>query len=740
MTFTRRRFLETAGALGAAAGLTRSAGASRQASAGGGQAGAPGVELNVDVAALPDYTRDLERYLVRLTNEARERRKRVVNAISTRQGVLDRQQFVVTEIWKMLGGPLDRTPLNARVIGSVERPGYRIEKVTFESRPRLYVTANVYVPEGTARRPAILGPLGHSANGKAWPSYQRLFSNLARKGYVVLAYDPFGQGERIEYPGPRPGQSALGGGTSEHEYAGRRLILLGANFGLFRAWDGIRGIDYLLTRADVDPERIGCCGQSGGGTLTQFLAALDSRIRVAVVSMGNTENLAHENVEPPGSADDAEQNIVPAPSRGIDRADLLYAFAPKPLLMTITLHDAGHTYSPEYVSSSRDLLDEYKRAYGLLGAADRVALQATTVSHGYVYEMRRATYAWFNRWFDMKNVDDDESSQAVEPDATLFVTSTGFVTTSFGGETALSLTRQMTDAVHRPSSLSADDVRSRIRRVLGIEESRGAALSARVLATIKKPGYRAEQFEFTSDQEIRTPGWLLTPDNAGPSTPTLLYVGEVAAWSSVAEDAFAERLCATGGCRVAVIDVRGRGDTAIGFPPRGRFYFPGRITDEAYLTWFTLLLGKPLLGGQIYDTLRALDYLRSRADSDVPVSLVGDGPHGVIALNAAALDARVRGVALRGTVTDYRSLAVAERYNQPFGIYAYGILKEYDLPDVARAVGPRPVLLLNPMTARNEPAGAADVTLYKSVPNATVRTLDAGQDPVQVLARWASGR
>ena len=97
-----------------------------------------------------------------------------------------------------------------RVTGTVERPGYRIEKVTFESRPRLYVTANLYVPAGTGRRPAILGPLGHSVNGKAWPSYQKLFSNLARKGYVVLAYDPFGQGERIEYPGSRPGQSALG--------------------------------------------------------------------------------------------------------------------------------------------------------------------------------------------------------------------------------------------------------------------------------------------------------------------------------------------------------------------------------------------------------------------------------------------------------------------------------------------------------------------------------------------------
>jgi cephalosporin-C deacetylase-like acetyl esterase len=564
--------------------------------------------------------------------------------------------------------------------------------------------------------------------------------NLARKGYVVLAYDPFGQGERIEYPGTRPGQSALGGGTSEHEYAGRRLILLGANFGLFRAWDGIRGIDYLLTRAEVDPDRIGCCGQSGGGTLTQFLAALDSRIHVAVVSMGNTENLAQGDVEPPGSADDAEQNIVPALARGIDRADLLYAFAPKPLLIGITLHDAGHTYSPEYVSDSLDLLNEYTRAYELLGAAGRVLLQATTVSHGYVYEMRRATYAWFNRWFDMKNADDDETSQAVETEATLYVTANGFVTTSLGGETALSLTRQLANEIHAASTLSVDDVRSRVRSVFGIEEAQRTSLAARILATIKKPGYRAEQFEFTSDREIRTPGWVLTPDNAGPSTPTLLYVGEAAAWSSVAEDAFAERLCASGGCRVAVLDVRGRGDCAIGYPQRGRFYFPDRIADEAYLTWFTLMLGKPLLGGQVYDTLRALEYLRSRLDAGAAISLVGDGAHGVIALYAAALDARVRSVVLRQTVTDYRSLSVAERYSQPFGIYAYGILRSFDLPDVARSLGSRPVLLIDPVTAGGDAAGPAAQNLYKDVANVTVRTLKTADDPIGTVAAWLSGR
>src|SRR5438874_2178811 len=487
MKFTRRDFLEAAGAVVAAAG----GGCSRQPATPNRLHGATGVELGVENAALPDYSHDLERYLVRIASEARERRRQVIDAISTPQGIQERQKVITAQVWKMLGGPLERTSLNPRVMGVVERSGYRIERLTFESRPRLYVTANLYQPAGAGRHPAILAPLGHSANGKAWPSYQKLFSSLARKGYVVLASDPFGQGERIEYPGSHPGQSAIGGGTSEHEYAGRRLILLGANFSLFRVWDGIRGIDFLLTRAEVDPVRIGCCGQSGGGTMTQFLAALDSRIRVAVVSEGNTENLAQADVEPPGSADDAEQNIVPALARGIDRADLLYAFAPKPLLVTITLHDAGHTYSPEYVASSFDLIDEYKRVYGLLGAGDRVSLQATTVSHGYVYEMRRATYAWFNRWFEMKDADDGETSQAVEPDATLFVTPTGFVTSSFGGETALSLTRQMAEAVHTPASLSVDDVRTRVRTVLGIEESRGAPLAARALAIIRKPGYRA---------------------------------------------------------------------------------------------------------------------------------------------------------------------------------------------------------------------------------------------------------
>ena len=152
------------------------------------------------------------------------------------------------------------------------------------------------------------------------------------------------------------------------------------------------------------------------------------------------------------------------------------------------------------------------------------------------------------------------------------------------------------------------------------------------------------------------------------------------------------------------------------------------------------MLGKPLLGGQVYDTLQALQYLRSQPDVSGAVSLVGDGPHGVTALYATALDRAVRGVALRQTVTDYRGLAVAERYTQPFGIYAYGILREFDLPNVAGALAPRPLLLLNPVTPLGEPAGAAARDLYKDAATASVRTVDIGEDPVQILTAWLTGR
>src|SRR5262249_51003704 len=142
MEHTRREFLEAVGAIVAVA----AGGCSRLPASRTQLSGASGVDLRVENGALPDYSHDLERYLVRLASDARTRRKQAIDAISTPQGIRDRQKAVTEQLWTMLGGPLERTPLNPRVTGTVERPGYRIEKLIFESRPQLYVTANLYLP------------------------------------------------------------------------------------------------------------------------------------------------------------------------------------------------------------------------------------------------------------------------------------------------------------------------------------------------------------------------------------------------------------------------------------------------------------------------------------------------------------------------------------------------------------------------------------------------------------------
>ena len=255
---------------------------------------------------------------------------------------------------------------------------------------------------------------------------------------MVLPFDPFGQGERQQYLDARTGKS-LYGPTGEHDQAGRPMLLLGSQFAQYRVWDGIRAVDYLLSRPEVDPERIGCTGQSGGGTMTMYLAALEPRIKVAVESDGNSENVAGPSYAPPGAVDDAEQNMAGSLPEGIDRGDLLLAFAPKPLLILYSRTDAGLTYSPTYVEGTKEVYQEVQAAYKLMGAADKVSLFGSPLPHHYEFFNRREAYRWFNRWLGREEWGTEEAEfDKSAPDA-LNCTSTGQVLTSLGGRSVVQL-------------------------------------------------------------------------------------------------------------------------------------------------------------------------------------------------------------------------------------------------------------------------------------------------------------
>ena len=122
------------------------------------------------------------------------------------------QGYVRRTFCDLIGGlPSERTPLNARTTGRLQRDGYSVEKVLFESLPGFHVTGNLYLPErADPPYPAVLSPCGHTANGKAGEPYQRLYQLLAQQGFAVLGYDPLGQGERAQYFDPERGDSASG--------------------------------------------------------------------------------------------------------------------------------------------------------------------------------------------------------------------------------------------------------------------------------------------------------------------------------------------------------------------------------------------------------------------------------------------------------------------------------------------------------------------------------------------------
>ena len=227
---------------------------------------------------------------------------------------------------------------------------------------------------GGARYPGVLFQMGHSTNGKAYDVYQKCCQGLARLGYVVLAFDPMGQGERTYYPGPVAWRTRLPGtADDEHTVPGKQMLLVGDSSARLQTWDAVRSLDYLASLPMVDPQRLASTGQSGGGTNTMLLAAVDDRLAAAAVACPNTENIAVANFNPPGATDDAEQNFPGAGPLGFDRWDLLYPLAPKPLLVLPSARDFFGTYSPNYISSGSEEFGKLKKIYEVMGYPERLA-------------------------------------------------------------------------------------------------------------------------------------------------------------------------------------------------------------------------------------------------------------------------------------------------------------------------------------------------------------------------------
>ena len=324
-------------------------------------------------------------YLTQFRLKAAERRARLDN-VRTKADAEAYRQDVRKRLAESFGPFPEKTPLNPRITGQLSTEKLLIDKVIFESRPGFQVTGLFYRPKQISGKiPGILALCGHSSSGKNAPWYQDVAQSLALRGYGVLMIDPIGQGERRQFTDAE----GILPGVFDHNMRGKQLALIGEALCTWRLWDAIRGLDYLLTRPEIDAGRLGVTGTSGGGTLSTYLNAFDSRLTMAAPSCYITTQLRNLENELPA---DAEQNPPRLAALGCDMADFLIAAAPRPALILAQDNDF---FDPR---GTQQALEDARKIYTLLGKPEQIQIFTGKGDHGYSAAHREAAGKFFNRY------------------------------------------------------------------------------------------------------------------------------------------------------------------------------------------------------------------------------------------------------------------------------------------------------------------------------------------------------
>jgi len=571
--------------------------------------------------------------------------------------------------------PPEKSPLNARVTGIVECDGYRIEKVIFESRPNHRVAANLYVPtKGTGPFPGVAVPCGHSANGKAYGLYQSAGALLAINGFVALVYDPICQGERHQLlKAPRHG-------TTTHAMLNAGSLLVGRSVVGYEAWDGIRSIDYLLSRPEVDKTKpVGLTGNSGGGTQTTFLMALDDRVGPAAPSCYVMRK--QRKYETLGPADGC-QHLPGEVALGIDHVDYFWMRAPKPTLILAAKKDFFD------FNSTQDAAAEAKRLYAVLGKPEQTGLTSYDGKHAFVRPLREAATGWMRRWIMNDATPVVEPKLKLQTDKAIQATKTGQVVTAFKNESTvqqMNIARAKKTAAQRKRFWENNKKKclAEIKGLIGSSQERKKATVTKT-GTINRDGYRIEKLVIGREGQLPMPSLLFVPAGDVAKRPATVYVDGRGKSRDAAVGGQVEKLVRAGRI-VLSIDVLGFGETA------DRGSKAKYQNSEHRVANLAMHIGRPLLGQRVDDILTAADMLTARKDVK-EIDLVGIRRAGPVVLHAAALDERFGLVTLRESINSWTDDVVGKPLNRDLlGYVVPGALLKYDLPDLVRAIAPRKV-------------------------------------------------
>ena len=613
-----------------------------------------------------------------------KQREQKVSEVQSPESWKKRQDYITATLLDIVGPLPGKTPLNPKIIRTIFRDRYRVEHIIFESQPGFYVTSSLYIPSGVKKgkkTPAVIYCSGHSVEGYRNSVYQHVILNLVTKGFIVFAFDPVGQGERLEYFDASSGKSSIGGPTSEHSYPGAQAFIAGSSQAKYMIWDGIRAVDYLLSRKEVDPARIGITGRSGGGTQAAYIAAMDGRIYAAAPEnyLTNFTRL-FQTIGP----QDAEQNLTGFILRGLDHPDFLIVRAPRPALMITT---SGDMFSIQgAIETEKEVSDIYKA----FGKEDNFSRIEDDAGHASTIKNREAMYAFFQKHLDNPGSFTDEDIPLLTAQE-LKVTATGQVSTSVGGETVFSLNSRWAEnlseqiKIKRSSDSYLSEVPGVAAKISGYSEP-SAPEEPVFSGRIKRGNYTIEKYFIKGEGNYIIPYLLFRPLISEKRVMIYLHPSGKSTEAKIGGEI--EKFVKQG-ITVLAPDLIGVGEMG-----PGTFQGDANFNGVSHNIWYAgILTGKTIVGIRSADVVR-LSMLMKRQFSDAEIIGFARRDMSPVLLHAAAFSSLFGRVVLVEPYSSYMSIVMNRFYNPQFipGTVP-GSLKDYDLPDLAAAIAPRKMFI-----------------------------------------------
>ncbi len=579
-----------------------------------------------------------------------------------------------------LGGlPQERCPLKVRGCGTLRRNGYTVRKLLYRTLPGFYVAANLYVPEqAPAPAPGVLVGCGHAGEGKAAPLYQQVCIRLVRAGFVVLIIDSPSHGEMLQCVEADTGRALAGWNTREHSHLQLSASIVAHNIARYFVWNAVRALELLCDLAEVDEDRIGMTGNSGGGWLTQCVMMTDGRLKAAMpcCSVTTRESYLDTGIR----AYDGEQNLFGAITEGLDYEDFLACFAPRPLRV------GAAEYDYFCIEGVMRAVRRARRLYTVCGAEDSIDLVvAEDRSHGYSPPLQRACVEWFIEHLG-GCPDPQEEDPAPESPESLQCTGSGQVMTELAGARSIvDLNFEAWNETRRRAKRQGALTRQKLRQRLNLPDAE-EPLCVRRTWRQESETRVTERVFFFSEPDILVTAVLYRPKGP-PTAAVLLLIPD----GSEGQAPHADRIGAlvAQGKVVMVFDTRGTGavrmrrrNTGEGLAFRSTEF---RVANDHFQ------LGTSIAARRAYDVLRALEYLRRQSGSEArAVHLIAHGAPAVWGLLAAAVDGGLASCSFTGLPETWAEAfrpqpPEPERLSEP--LIAPELRGEFDVPDLLRLAG-----------------------------------------------------